>query len=123
MRWERLCVKKEEGGMGFKDLHGFNMAMIFKSKYFPRGDFLSATPGGSPSFAWKGIWWLTPNTNQNEGLEELTICDMWMPGTKEWDEDLLEELFEPEDVEAILSIPITHADGEDEILWHYGKFG
>ncbi|CAN1812050.1 Putative ribonuclease H protein At1g65750 [Linum perenne] len=123
MRWERLCVKKEEGGMGFKDLRGFNMAMIFKSKYFPHGDFLSATPGGSPSFAWKGICDTQENTNQNEGLEELTVCDPWMPGTKEWDGGLLEELFEPEDVEAILSIPTTHADGEDEILWHYGKFG
>ncbi|CAN0875633.1 Transposon TX1 uncharacterized 149 kDa protein [Linum grandiflorum] len=27
MRWERLCVRKDFGGMGFKDLYGFNLAM------------------------------------------------------------------------------------------------
>ncbi|CAN1787158.1 Putative ribonuclease H protein At1g65750 [Linum perenne] len=123
MRWERLCLKKEKGGMGFKDLRGFNMAMIFKSKYFPHGDFLSATPGGSPSFAWKGIWRLTPNTSPVAGLEELTVCDLWIPGTKEWDVGLIKELFQQEDVEAILRIPMTHGDEEDRIIWHYGQLG
>ncbi|CAN1846005.1 LINE-1 retrotransposable element ORF2 protein [Linum perenne] len=73
MRWERLCVKKTDGGMGFKDLHAFNMAMvgkqgwklmmdpdalvtkIFKAKYFPKEDFLSATLKSNPSFAWHSI--------------------------------------------------------------------
>ncbi|CAN0905645.1 hypothetical protein LINGRAHAP2_LOCUS23786 [Linum grandiflorum] len=30
MRWERLCVHKEFGGMVFKDLYGFNLAMLGK---------------------------------------------------------------------------------------------
>ncbi|CAN0857722.1 hypothetical protein LINGRAHAP2_LOCUS6887 [Linum grandiflorum] len=30
MRWERLCFRKEAGGMGFKDLYGFNLAMLGK---------------------------------------------------------------------------------------------
>ncbi|CAN0846298.1 Uncharacterized mitochondrial protein AtMg00310 [Linum grandiflorum] len=69
MRWERLCVRKEYGGMGFKDLYGFNltmlgklgwpllsdstslMARILKAKYFPQGDFLSANLGSNPSLA------------------------------------------------------------------------
>ncbi|CAN1830202.1 hypothetical protein LINPERHAP1_LOCUS32784, partial [Linum perenne] len=96
---------------------------IFKSKYFPHGDFLSATPGGSPSFAWKGIWRLTPNTSPVAGLEDLTVCDLWIPGTKEWDVRLIEELFELEDVEAILRIPTIHRDEDDKIIWHYGQLG
>ncbi|CAN0846297.1 hypothetical protein LINGRAHAP2_LOCUS4379 [Linum grandiflorum] len=51
MRWERLCVRKEYGGMGFKDLYGFNLTMILKAKYFPQGDFLSANLGSNPSLA------------------------------------------------------------------------
>ncbi|CAN0925104.1 hypothetical protein LINGRAHAP2_LOCUS34563 [Linum grandiflorum] len=30
LRWERICLTKEHGGMGFKDLYGFNPAMLKK---------------------------------------------------------------------------------------------
>ncbi|CAN1145802.1 Putative ribonuclease H protein At1g65750 [Linum perenne] len=60
--------------MGFRELHGFNLALlgkqgwnlltnsdalvakIYKAKYYPNGDFLSAEEGSNPSFVWKGIW-------------------------------------------------------------------
>ena len=29
-RWERLCVRKEAGGLGFRDLHLFNLALLGK---------------------------------------------------------------------------------------------
>jgi hypothetical protein len=58
MSWERLSMHKNDGGMGFKSLHAFNLAMlgkqgwrvmsnpdilsskIYKAKYFPHCDFL-----------------------------------------------------------------------------------
>ncbi|CAN1763719.1 Putative ribonuclease H protein At1g65750 [Linum perenne] len=73
MTWERTCVRKESGGMGFRNLRGFNLAMlgkqgwkfqtqpdalvtkIFKARYFPRWDFLSAPPGHGPSYVWQSI--------------------------------------------------------------------
>ncbi|CAN0846497.1 Putative ribonuclease H protein At1g65750 [Linum grandiflorum] len=73
MRWERLCVRKEFGGMGFKDLYGFNLAMmgklgwqllsddtslmarILKTKYFSQGDLLLANLGSNPSLTWRSI--------------------------------------------------------------------
>ena len=76
--WDKLSVNKANGGMGFRNLHCFNIAMlgkidwklcfasdtlvymIFKAKYFPRGDFLKATLGSNPSFTWRSIFQSLP---------------------------------------------------------------
>ncbi|KAK2398440.1 putative mitochondrial protein [Trifolium repens] len=73
MAWERLSVHKSYGGMGFKDLTAFNLAMlgkqgwklqtdtdslvarIFKARYFPHGTYLTASLGHNPSYVWRSI--------------------------------------------------------------------
>ncbi|KAK8684255.1 hypothetical protein V6N13_040285 [Hibiscus sabdariffa] len=71
--WADLCQPKAAGGMGFKDLHLFNIALLgkqllrllsepgsllyrtFRAKYFPDGDLLHASVPARSSFAWKGL--------------------------------------------------------------------
>ncbi|XP_031095159.1 uncharacterized protein LOC115999450 [Ipomoea triloba] len=71
--WDRLCVPKKCGGLGFKDLRAFNLAMlgkqawrfltrpqslvvrIYKARYFPKSSFVDATLGRCPSFCWRSI--------------------------------------------------------------------
>ncbi|XP_061993843.1 uncharacterized protein LOC133711764 [Rosa rugosa] len=71
--WERLCVTKQEGGMGFKNIYAYNLAMlakqgwrlvtqpdsliaqVYKARYFPNGTFWEAELGDSPSFSWRSI--------------------------------------------------------------------
>jgi len=73
MNWEKLSAPKIHGGMGFKDLSAFNLAMlgkqgwkfitepdtlvarIFKARYFPYGSYLTATVGHNPSYVWRSI--------------------------------------------------------------------
>lgn len=72
--WRNMCKPKSEGGMGFKDLRLFNLALlakqswrllthisslvhqILKEKYFPHTSMYEAKMGHSPSYTWRGIF-------------------------------------------------------------------
>jgi hypothetical protein len=69
--WWKLCYLKNEGGMGFRDFHSFNLAMLAKqawrlindpqslcarvlgAKYYPQGDIMKARPKAGSSFTWQ----------------------------------------------------------------------
>ena len=71
--WTSLSQPKNEGGMGFRDLRSYNLAMLgkqgwrlmhekdlllykcFKARYFPRCHFLDATVSPNSSFVWRSI--------------------------------------------------------------------
>ncbi|KAL4296237.1 hypothetical protein GQ457_12G014260 [Hibiscus cannabinus] len=71
--WDDICLPKAAGGIWFKDLHLFNIALLGKqfwrllsapgsllyrtlrAKYFPDGDLFSASSPARSSFAWKGL--------------------------------------------------------------------
>lgn len=71
--WDNLCRPKAEGGIGFKDLKAFNLALlakqgwrlsqnpnsltyrVFKAKYFVDCSFMDAQVGKKPSYVWRSI--------------------------------------------------------------------
>jgi hypothetical protein len=74
MSWKKMGKGKEKGGLGFRDLEFFNLAMlakqgwrlirnpeslvarIMKAKYYLNSNFLEAKIGRNPSYAWRSIW-------------------------------------------------------------------
>ncbi|GJN27875.1 hypothetical protein PR202_gb15931 [Eleusine coracana subsp. coracana] len=101
--WWKLCFPKHEGGMGFRDLQSFNLAMlakqiwrllcepnslcarILRAKYYPDGRLLNAKAKSGSSFTWQSIlagldnfkkgyiWWVGDGTQIN--IWE----DQWIP--------------------------------------------
>ena len=72
--WDRLMKQKQNGGMGFRELQCFNLALlaklgwriiqnpesllslVLKEKYFPGSHLMEASRGRNTSWGWKGIY-------------------------------------------------------------------
>ena len=68
-----MCQLKSSGGLGFKNIKLFNLALlakqgwllqvghdslvykVLKAKYFPSSDFVHASLGNNPSYTWRSI--------------------------------------------------------------------
>ena len=101
--WKTLCLSKMRGGMGFRDLHAFNMALlakqgwrllhnpgfmvykVYKAKYFPTGNLLHSHIGHNPSYAWRSIWNALEIVRQGsrwrvgDGISINIWEDRWLP--------------------------------------------
>ena len=100
-----MCEPKSNGGMGFKKLKQFNLALltkqgwklqtdhtslvyrVLKAKYFPTCEFIEASMENNPSYAWRsimaaqsvvreGIKWRVGNGRNIQIWE-----DKWLPST------------------------------------------
>ncbi|KAH1106130.1 hypothetical protein J1N35_009898 [Gossypium stocksii] len=105
--WKSLCATKEEGGMGFRHLSSFNIAVLakqgwrllrypnsllartLKAKYFKNTDFLNSSLGNLPSFTWKSIWEARGfflkemGWRIGDGQSVSVWDDAWVPGHEE----------------------------------------
>uniref|UniRef100_A0A803Q693 RNase H type-1 domain-containing protein n=1 Tax=Cannabis sativa TaxID=3483 RepID=A0A803Q693_CANSA len=172
MSWSRLVKQKFDGGMGFRSLRDFNIAMlckqgwrliinpnslvrqVFKVRYYAHGEFLTAELGSNPSFIWRSLveaqsvlkaglrMWI------GDGLSIRFVSDLWLPreefptptsdlsmyndhrvnslfkvGCREWDEEVVRDVFNEGDAEVILGIPLAAGDARDSWYWFKERHG
>ncbi|CAB4268750.1 unnamed protein product [Prunus armeniaca] len=73
LSWKNLCRPKHEGGLGFRNLYAFNLALVakqvwrlahnphslvarlLKARYYRDCSILEATLGNSPSYVWRSL--------------------------------------------------------------------
>ena len=102
---QKLCIQKIKGGMRFRDISTFNLAMlarqawrlihhnqslfyrVYKAKYFPNGSFLMAELGSNPSYVWRSllatrdVTWERSTWQVGDGRMVGVTSHKWLPNT------------------------------------------
>ncbi|PNX88133.1 ribonuclease H [Trifolium pratense] len=130
LAWDRMTLPKSQGGMGFRDLHTFNMAMIAKqgwnimtrphtlvAKLFKArwsiGNGASIKIMSEPWLRGEvGAWLPSP---QPQGLHNFKVHDLMLHNVKMWDKEKIESIFPLHIANRILEIPLFNSVEEDKL--------
>ena len=126
VRWGKLRTSKESGGLGFRDLKTFNLALlakqgwrllqqpnslvfrVFKAKYFPTSDFMEARLGHRPSYAWRSISMarkvlkLGLRWHIGDGCSVRITEDPWLPLSSSFNSISARHVLDPKETVSIL---------------------
>ncbi|XP_075485321.1 uncharacterized protein LOC142525036 [Primulina tabacum] len=56
-------------------------------------------------------------------LHDWTVQDLMVPGSREWDHEIIETIFEIRDTKEITEIPLVQIQLRDKRIWHFSKNG
>ncbi|XP_062080600.1 uncharacterized protein LOC133785369 [Humulus lupulus] len=135
-KWDVLCLPKDKGGLGFRNLHLFNQAMlakqvwrflrspsslcarVLKACYFPNGSILDANCGSNASCVWHSLVWGKSIINQGSrwrignGNSVNVLKDPWIPRPRTF--RIFDQNFVREDLHVI---DLKHENGDwDEVM-------
>uniref|UniRef100_A0A803QJM9 Reverse transcriptase zinc-binding domain-containing protein n=1 Tax=Cannabis sativa TaxID=3483 RepID=A0A803QJM9_CANSA len=130
----------------------FLLSRLLKHRYFSNNTFLEARLGHSPSLTWQGIHWGRQLLEEGlrfkigNGHNVLAGVDKWIPSYfnfkpvsyigpnnvpvssfitdhREWNLPMLNQYFQPIDVDKIVAIPLSFFPSHDRYIWHHTTTG
>lgn len=149
IHWRRrdvLALNKEMGGLGFRELETYNMALLVKMV-----DIIFKDPNSLWGWAnicsdrdilqQEGLWrvgdgrtinalndpWVYPKEGYKlEGRQcqlidrSMKVCEL-LNADRTWNEDLVRSVTTLADDECILQIPLQTREREDQLIWPYTR--
>ncbi|XP_013607959.1 PREDICTED: uncharacterized protein LOC106314671 [Brassica oleracea var. oleracea] len=138
-KWEKVCLPREEGGIGFRMIHEFNLALLAKQlwmlvqfpdslvarvlwgRYYRLSSPLRANTATSPSYVWTSI--SAARKLLLLGIRQKIHSGYEVKVSKEWDIGLLESYVSLEDIPLIRSLAISSTHSRDTFCWSYTRNG
>uniref|UniRef100_A0A803Q660 Reverse transcriptase n=1 Tax=Cannabis sativa TaxID=3483 RepID=A0A803Q660_CANSA len=140
--WDRLAVHKDLGGMGFRHLHDFNLAMlarllcsesslasqvIWSAQQLVRLGVRRIIGTGTATSILAHPWLPDKDnpfvTSTTPGLNHHTVQSLFHVHTRSWDDSLVRDMFNARDSTLIMSIPLSFFATNDHWAWVGEKTG
>ncbi|XP_050238017.1 uncharacterized protein LOC126687501 [Mercurialis annua] len=148
--WDKLCVPRFMGGWRLATNPDSIVSRLLKAHYFPISSFFSARLSGNPSFVWisslvkfRSSWvigdgqtvsisgepWLMnidnpfTTTDLHPTIAQASVNSLLKVDAKEWDLDVVSDLFNSRDISEIVSIPLVPDKREDSLSWRLERRG
>ncbi|KAL0459962.1 UNVERIFIED_CONTAM: putative mitochondrial protein [Sesamum latifolium] len=134
-------LSKLDGGLGFRNLEASNLALLAKqlwrllsrpdslisrvlrAKYFPHSHLFDARLGARPSFTWRSIMAAMALFWAPIWCHFSRVSDLIMEDLRIWNEEVITDLFWPDERDLILQIPLGIFAAPNLLVWHYSNNG